>query len=144
MTATPSGLRDTGFRHPGASNWRDGWASYLEGIEKINAIIEHDQGGDTLRETLTGCEAIRERLHLLELGEHKDPSAWHLADPDRFSERFEVALKDAKPWVELERAEDQATSLEAWECCSELAKAPNILERFATELAQSGVAGESR
>ena len=44
----------------------------------------------------------------------------------------------------MERAEDQATSLEAWECCSELAKAPNILERFAAELAQSDVAGESR
>ena len=30
---------------PGASNWRDGWATYLEGIEKIYAIIEPDQGG---------------------------------------------------------------------------------------------------
>ena len=81
---------------PGASNWRDGWATYLDGIEKIYAIIEPDQGGDTLREKLTGCEAIRERLHLLELGEHKDPSALHLADPDRFKERFEVALEEGK------------------------------------------------
>ncbi len=53
---------------PGASNWRDEWASSLDGIEKIYAIIEPDQGGDTLREKLTGCEAIRERLHLLEIG----------------------------------------------------------------------------
>jgi hypothetical protein len=68
----------------------------------------------------------------------------HLADPDRFKERFEAALEGAKPWVELERAEAQATSQEAWEGCSELAKAPNILERFAAELAQSGVAGEVR
>jgi hypothetical protein len=129
---------------PGASNWRDGWATYLEGIEKIYAIIEPDQGGDTLREKLTRCEVIRERLHLLELCKHKDPSALHLADPERFRERFEVALEDAKPWVELERAEAQATAQEAWEHCNELAKAPNILERFAAELAQSGVAGEVR
>jgi DNA-binding transcriptional ArsR family regulator len=129
---------------PGASNWRDWWASYLEGIEKIYAIIEPDQGGDTLREKLTGCEAIRESLHLLELGEHKDPSALHLADPDRFRERFEVALEGAKAWIELERAEAESTSLEAWERCSELAKAANVLERFAVELAQSGVAGEGR
>src|SRR5215216_2730397 len=129
---------------PGASNWRDGWAAYLDGIEKVYALIEPDQGGDTLREKLTGCEAIRERLHLLELGEHKDPSGLHLADPGRFRERFEVALEDAKLWVELERAEARATSQEAWEHCSELAKAPNILERFAAELAQSGVAGEVR
>jgi len=39
---------------PGASNWRDGWTAYLEGIEKIYAIIEPDQGGDTLREKLIG------------------------------------------------------------------------------------------
>ena len=46
--------------------------------------------------------------------------------------------------MELERAEAQATFQEAWEHCSELAKAPNILERFAVELVQSGVAGEVR
>jgi hypothetical protein len=129
---------------PGASNWRYGWATYLDGIEKIYAVIEPDQGGDALRERLTKCEAIRERLHLLELGEHKDPSVLHLADPGRFKERFEVALEKAKPWAELERAEAQATSEQAWEHCSGLAKAPNILERFAAELAQSGVAGEVR
>src|SRR5215203_3231781 len=129
---------------PGASNWRDEWATFLDGIEKVYAVIEPDQGGDTLREKLTRCEAIRERLHILELSEHKDPSALHLADPDMFRERFEVALEDAKPWVELERAEARATSQEAWEHCNELAKAPNILERFAAELAQSGVAGEVR
>jgi hypothetical protein len=129
---------------PGASNWRDGWVDHLDGIEKIYAIIEPDQGGHTLREKLTACQSIRERLHLMDLGEHKDPSALHLADPDGFRERFEVALERAKPWVELERAEAQATSQEAWEQCHELAEAPNILERFAAELAQSGVAGESR
>src|SRR5215212_9317977 len=129
---------------PGASNWRDGWATYLNGIEKIYAVVEPDQGGDTLREKLTDCEAIRERLHILELGEHKDPSALHLADPERFRERFEVALKDAKPWIELERAEAEAVSREAWERCQELAEEPDILGRFAEELARSGVAGEAR
>jgi DNA-binding transcriptional ArsR family regulator len=129
---------------PGASNWRDEWATYLDGIEKVYAVIEPDQGGDTLREKLTDCEAIRERLHFLELDEHKDPSALHLAEPGRFKARFEVALEDAKSWVELERAEARATSQEAWEHCNELAKAANILERFAVELAQSGVAGEAR
>src|ERR671921_1741985 len=98
---------------PGASNWKGEWASHLDGVEKIYAVIEPYQGGDTLREKLTGCEAIRERLHLLELGEHKDPSALHLADPDEFKERFAVALEKAKPWVELERAEARAMSQEA-------------------------------
>jgi hypothetical protein len=129
---------------PGASNWRDVWVSHLDGIEKIYAVIEPDQGGDTLREKLTSCKVIRERLYLLELGEHKDPSALHLADPDRFRGRFEAALEDAKPWIELEKAEAEAASREAWERCHELAEEPDILGRFAEELARSGVAGEER
>jgi MarR family len=129
---------------PGASNWRDGWATYLDGIEKIYALIEPDQGGDTLREKLTRCEAIRERLYLVEMEEHKDPSALHLADPERFGEHFEAALEDAEPWIEIERAEAEAASHEAWERCQGLAQAPNIVERFAEELARSGVAGEVR
>jgi MarR family len=41
-------------------------------------------------------------------------------------------------------AEAQAASLEAWERCQELAQEPDILGRFAVDLARSGVAGESR
>ncbi len=37
---------------PGASNWKADWSSRLDGIEKIYAVIEPDQGGDTLREKL--------------------------------------------------------------------------------------------
>jgi transposase-like protein len=129
---------------PGASNWRDEWATYLDGIEKIYAVIEPDQGGATLREKLTDCEAIRERLHLVEMEEHKDPSALHLSDPDEFRERFELALEGAKPWIELQRAEAEAASREARKRCQKLAEEPDILGRFAVELARSGVAGESR
>jgi hypothetical protein len=129
---------------PGASNWKAEWASHLKGIEKIYAIIEPDHGGDTIREKLIRCEAIRERLHLLELGEHKDPSALHLADPDRFRERFEAALEDGEPWIEIERAAAEAASCEAREACRELALEPDILGRFAEELARSGLAGEAR
>jgi MarR family len=129
---------------PGASNWRDGWAALLDGIETIYAVIEPDQGGDTLRERLIDCEAIRERLHLLELGEHKDPSALHLADPEGFRERFQAALENAERWIEIERAAAEAASCEAREACRELAEEPDILERFATVLASSGVAGEEK
>jgi hypothetical protein len=128
---------------PGVNNWRNGWAAYLNGVEKIYAVIEPDQGGDTLREKLTNSEAIRERLHLLELGEHKDPSALHLADPDMFRERFEAAMEDAEPWAELKRVKQEAATREARERCQELAEESDILGRFAEELARSGVAGES-
>jgi hypothetical protein len=129
---------------PGASTWKEEWASHLDGIEKVYAVIEPDQGGDTLREKLISCAPIRKRLHLLELGEHKDPSALHLADPDRFRERFEGALEGAKSWIQLERAEAEAAFREAGEACRGLAKEPDILKMFAEELAHAGVAGESR
>jgi hypothetical protein len=129
---------------PGASNWRDGWVTYLDGIEKIYAVIEPDQGEAILREKLTDCEAIHDRLHLLELVEHKDPSALQLADPDGFKERFEVALENAKPWIELQRSEAEAASREARMRCQKLAEEPDILGRFAKELVRSGVAGEGR
>jgi len=129
---------------PGASNWRDGWAAYLDGIERICAVIEPDQGGETLREKLTSCEAIRDWLYLVGLGEHKDPSALHLADLEAFRERFEAFLEDAKPWIELERAEAEAASRETWARCQKLAQESDILGRFAEELARSGVAGEER
>jgi hypothetical protein len=75
---------------------------------------------------------------------YKDPSALYLADPDVFRERFEATLEDAEPWIEIERAVAEAASCEAWEACRELAKEPDILERFATVLASSGVAGEEK
>ena len=68
----------------------------------------------------------------------------HLADPNRFRERLEAALQSAKPWSEIERAQAEAASREAWERCQKLAEEKDILGHFAAELARSGVAGEER
>ncbi len=129
---------------PGASNWKAEFAEYLEGIEKIYAVIEPDQGGDTLQGKLAGCGAIKDRLHLVELVEHKDASGLYLVDREGFKGKFLLALTTAAPLVELERAESDSAAREAWAECEELAQTPDILERFAGELAKSGVAGESR
>lgn len=129
---------------PGASNWKAGFAEHLESIERIYVVIEPDQGGATLREKLAGCEAIKNRLHLVDLGEHKDASGLYLTDREGFKSRFLLALTVAAPLAELERAQAERAAREAWAECQELAQAPDILERFAGELARSGVAGESR
>ena len=116
----------------------------VEGVEKIYAVIEPDQGGDALKEKLAGSPAIRERLYLVEFGEHKDVSGLHLSAPESFKESFSVALQEATYWPEQQRLEAEAATREAWESCRELAHEPDILERFARDLARSGVAGESR
>jgi hypothetical protein len=68
----------------------------------------------------------------------------YLIDPGKFKERFKAAMEDAEPWIELVKAEAEAAAREAWERCQELAEEPDILGRFADELARSGVAGEAR
>jgi len=128
---------------PGAETWKPAWAEHLEGIEKIFAIIEPDQGGETLREKL-GASDIRDRLYLVDLGEHKDANGLYLFGRETFKDRFISALKEAESWKERRRAEIEAQSRRAWVACKDLVLVPNILERFARELARSGVAGESR
>lgn len=51
---------------PGASNWRNEWASELDGIEKVYAVVEHDQGGEAFWERLA-ASPLQERLHRVEL-----------------------------------------------------------------------------
>ena len=128
---------------PGASNWKAEWASHLEGVERIYAVIEPDQGGEKLLEKLT-TSGIGDRLCIVELGEHKDASGLYLADRENFKDNFVTALKGAESWEYRSRAEQEAQSREAWGACKELVLVPNILERFASDLARSGVAGESR
>jgi hypothetical protein len=81
---------------------------------------------------------------LVDLGEHKDASSLYRANTKDFKEALQNALRDAVPLAEQERAESAAKARKAWKECEELAREPNIIERFAGELARSGVAGESR
>jgi hypothetical protein len=88
--------------------------------------------------------SIRDRLHLVNLGEYKDASSLYLTNTEDFKEALRTALQDAVPLVEQERVEAAVKVREAWQECEELAHASNILKWFAAELARSGVAGESR
>jgi len=130
---------------PGAGNWKAEWTSYLEGIERIYAVIELDQGGEALLDKLAPS-GIGDRLYIIELGEHKDAGGLYLAGQENFKERFITALKGAERWEDRRRAEQEAQSRQAWGVCKDLVLVlvPNILEHFARDLARSGVAGESR
>ena len=85
---------------PGASNWRNEWASELDGIEKAYAVVEPDQGGETFWERLA-ASPIRERLYWVELevpdGEVKDVSELHLRHPEGFGDLLERANSRAVP-----------------------------------------------
>lgn len=128
---------------PGANNWRNEWAGHLEGIERIYIVVEPDQGGAALREKLT-ASGISDRLYLVELDGAKDASELYLQDPERFTERFAEALENAVSYMDIAQTEAQERARAAWEKCEGLANEPSILDRFAGELARSGVAGEER
>ena len=87
---------------PGACNWKEEWSAYLDGIEKVYAVVEPDGGGEAFREKLSACAGIRERLRFVQLGDAKDPSALHLASeaPERFKEDLRAAFGRAKPWID--------------------------------------------
>ena len=65
---------------PGADTWQEIWVDYLTDISIIYVYFEPDKGGEAVRKWLSKSK-IRERVRLLNLGEHKDPSALYLANP---------------------------------------------------------------
>ncbi len=89
---------------PGAETWKDRWAEHLEGIERVYVVVEPDEGGQTLKEMLL-VSHVRDRLHLVDLGEFEDASGLYLADRENFKERFTAALKAATPYAEVKRTE---------------------------------------
>ena len=128
---------------PGASSWKDEWTPHLEGVPKVYAIIEPDEGGATVWERLA-ASPLREKLHRVDLDGAKDPSELHLQDPAQFMDNLRAAFKRAKHWADEARAEAEARDREAWQACQQLATEDRILDRFAEALERSGVAGESR
>jgi len=92
---------------PGASNWKPEFAEHLEGVERIYVVVEPDQGGDKLRAKLSASD-LRDRLHVVDLGEHKDASGLYLSDPDHFKENLNRALTSAVPLTELEGERPQS------------------------------------
>lgn len=87
---------------------------------------------------------LGERVRLVDLGEHKDPSGLYLSDPAHFSGNWTAALARAVPWTDHEQVEADTRRREAWELCRDLARQPRILDRFADALAHRGVVGEER
>jgi hypothetical protein len=127
---------------PGAGSWneqRD--AQHLDGIDRIYVVVEPDMGGEAVLGWLADA-SIHDRVWLVELGDHKDPSGLHLDDPDGFRDRWQAAMDNAEPWraraAELEDAERR----EVQAACAELAHEPRILDRFAEDVAAAGLAGE--
>ena len=85
---------------------------------------------------------VRDQIHLVRLGEWKDLSALHLADPEQFEARWEAAKAAARPLaaVQAEAAANERRELEPG--ILHIAEQPRILDHFAAALRRRGVVGE--
>lgn len=128
---------------PGANNWRNDWAKYLEGFTTIYAVIEPDQGGEAFRKALS-ASPVADRLRLVSLGEFKDLSALHLADSERFDERLGGYVRASVSVLDLEKREADASSADAWTHCCDLAQEQDILLRLVEDMEEMGAVGEDR
>ena len=127
---------------PGANGWKEPRdAARLAEIERIYVVVEPDTGGDAVMGWLAQS-AIRDRAWIVDLGEHKDASGLYLADPDRFKHNWQEALERAEPWRALASRKETAERRKAAERCAELAHKDRILDVFAEEVAEAGLAGE--
>lgn len=92
---------------PGVGSWKEERdAAVFADCPEISVVIEPDQGGETARKWLAKSK-IRHRARLVSLGEHKDPSALHVADPSAFKDQFQAAIAKAKPWSEKDSPNDK-------------------------------------
>jgi hypothetical protein len=129
---------------PGVTNWKETRdAPALEGFEWIYIVREPDRGGEALDRWLEKS-AIRDRVLIVDLGEHKDPSAAYLADPGAFPDVWRAALERATPWSARRHDDNLKRARDALGACVDLARAPNILARFVADARREGVVGEER
>ena len=128
---------------PGASSFKSEWLPHLDHIPTIYLVIEPDAGGDQMLGWIAKQPAaFTDRVRLVRLAEHKDPSALHVDDPDSFQSRFDAALERAEPWATYEKRQRRTRSEEALKDCEQLATAPDILQELDRSLERSGLVGE--
>jgi hypothetical protein len=120
---------------PSASGWRDEYATLLRPFKKVYAVIEPDQGGQKLLETLKRSPLL-DRLYRVDLGDAKDVSDLYLRDRAAFKGTIAAALDAAIPV-----ADQEATELEAK--AADIIACSNVLDHFRQDWSKI-IAGEEK
>jgi putative DNA primase/helicase len=88
----------------GATNWKEEYAALLEQYDVIYIIIEPDKGGEAILQWVSKSK-IRDKVKLIRLDGFKDPSAMHCDAPDKFLERWQLAIDSATVFEPLQPEE---------------------------------------
>jgi putative DNA primase/helicase len=106
---------------PGAASWREDWATHLVDIPKIFVVVEPDRGGQVVLDWIERS-SIRERVHIVDLGAVKDPSALHVGNPKKFRTRWDRAIARATPWSARHEIVTRGRTKAAWRKCAAIAR----------------------
>lgn len=126
---------------PGADCWRAEWESYLQEFEALYIVIEPDCGGKAVYEWV-GKLKVRDRVRLIRLEEHKDPSGLYVHDPEDFKAQWEKAMEQAQSWSDQQTHLARQSREDLYLHCKYLASDPNILQRFGEAVVGCGLVGE--
>jgi hypothetical protein len=129
---------------PGANNWNEARdAPHLNHFSAIYVVREPDKGGEAVENWLQKS-SIKNRVFILNLEGHKDPSSLYLADRERFVENIRRAMASSVPWTDIENLRLERNRNRSRGECSGIARKPFILDEFVRLLPSCGLAGETK
>ncbi|NDF11812.1 MAG: MarR family transcriptional regulator [Proteobacteria bacterium] len=127
---------------PGATNWNEARDNQnLERFNTLYVIYEQDSGAEALVKCLERS-SLKNKIKLVSLGGHKDPSGLYISSPENFLRTFEQALTESVPFREFLAGKIKKEAEAAWKLCEKLATAPNILDYFEMELENLDFVGQ--
>lgn len=127
----------------GAKTWKEEWASYFDGFDKIYVFLEPDTGGEAVLNWLNKSR-LRKKTILVRPDGFKDASELHIMDKKNFSSKFKKAIEDGISWLDYEKnIQDEILKTEYAKCAG-LTENINILDEFEKDLRNSGYVGCTR
>jgi DNA polymerase-1 len=127
---------------PAADAWREEWAKEMDGYARIYIVREPDKGGEAV-ETWVTHSALRHRVWFVDLGRFKDPSGLYLDSPERFQERWAIAVSQATSWSEAYHARMLREVSKLYPEIKPLLEDPNLLDRLRTAIHEMGYVGDA-
>jgi hypothetical protein len=127
---------------PPVTRWADDWPAL---DEAASIFVVFSGGADESAPPAWIAEApFRDRARLLHLSASRTANMLHRSTPTHFHAACESVCGTAIPWSEYDATQRDARRAEAAGRCADLVNEPDILSRFAHDLAQGGFAGSTR
>ena len=127
---------------PGATNFLDERdAEHFRNIDTIYLLKEPDAGGDKLLNTLANS-SLRDKLSIVDLGEHKDPSNLYTKNKKAFKKRFRSYLNSSLSLAEYLSEDEKRRREECYKICETLARKQDILSALISIAPDLGIVGE--